>query len=161
MRIFDETKKNELKEYDLEKGYLKPEKILVASHPAVEAVMSEGHYKVVKEYPNGGKDVEWIVDVPEVEAKEAWDEYEDIQVYVPFSEAELAEVEIRGLKQELNNTDYQAIKCYEKFMLELIEALPELPNSILEPVKEYKKNHGEPRQKMRDKINELERKCHK
>lgn len=26
----------------------------------------QGHYEVIEEYPNGGQDVEWVVDVPEV-----------------------------------------------------------------------------------------------
>ena len=89
MRIFDENKTIELTNYDREKGYLKPDKLFIAHHEAVEAVEEQGHYETIAEYPNGGKDVEWIVDVEAVEAKEAYDEYEDIQVYVPYTAEEL------------------------------------------------------------------------
>ena len=89
MRVFDETKTIELKEYDLNKGYLKDEKLLIAHHEAVEAVEEQGHYETIAEYPNGGKDVEWVVDIQAVEAKEAYDEYEDILIYVQYNAEEL------------------------------------------------------------------------
>lgn len=91
MRVFDESKAKELKSYDLEEGYLKPDKLFIAHHEAVEAVAEQGHYEVVAEYPNGGKDVEWIVDIPGVEAKEAYDEEENIYVFVPFTEEQKTE----------------------------------------------------------------------
>lgn len=90
MRVFNENKTIELTAYDLEKGYLKADKIFVKHHEAVQAVAEQGHYETIAEYPNGGKDVEWVVDVAKVEAKEAWDEYEDIQVFIPYTDAELA-----------------------------------------------------------------------
>ncbi len=74
-------------------GRLVPEKILVASHPAVEAVEEISHYEVVAEYPNGGKDVALVVDRPGIPAADAWDEYEDILRFVPFTEEELAAIE--------------------------------------------------------------------
>lgn len=91
MRIFDESKTQELEELDIdfEKGCLKEDKLFIQHHEAVQAVEEQGHYETIKEYPNGGKDVEWIVDIEKVEPKEAWDEYEDIQVFVPFTEEEL------------------------------------------------------------------------
>jgi hypothetical protein len=89
MRVFDITKTIELNEYDLNKGYLKDDKLFIALHPSVEAVQEQGHYETIAEYPNGGKDVEWVVDIPAVEAKEAYEEYEDIQVYIPYTEEEL------------------------------------------------------------------------
>jgi hypothetical protein len=94
MRIFD-LDGNELQEehIDYEKGYLKEDSLFVAHHEAIEAVEEKGHWKTVAEYPNGGKDVEWIIDVPGVEAAEAWDEYEDILRYIPYTEEELAERE--------------------------------------------------------------------
>lgn len=93
MKIFDENNV-ELFEPDLSLGYLIEDRILIAHHEAVEAVVEEGHWETVAEYPNGGKDVDWIVDVPAVEAKEAWDEYEDILRYVLYTEVELAQIEI-------------------------------------------------------------------
>lgn len=92
MRILD-VNGQEITNYDLEKGHLKEVEIVIQHHPAVEGVEEQGHYEVVAEYPNGGKDVVWIVDVPGVEAREAWDEYEDIYRYVPYTEEELAQIE--------------------------------------------------------------------
>lgn len=40
-----------------------------------------------------GTDVKWIVDVPEVKAHEAYDEYEDIQRYKLYTEEQLAQIQ--------------------------------------------------------------------
>lgn len=92
MRIFD-ADNNEIFDPDLDKGRLEPEKLFVAHHEAVEGVQEVWHYGVVAEYPNGGKDVTRIVDVPGVQPQPAWDEYEDIQRYIPYTAEELAEIE--------------------------------------------------------------------
>lgn len=114
MRILNENG-IEITENDVDYlvGYLIEEKIFVSHHDAVEACPEQGHYEVVAEYPNGGKDVEWLVDVPAVEAKEAYDEYETILRYILFSEKELDEKEILSLKQKLAETDYCVIKIAE------------------------------------------------
>lgn len=90
MRILDENNV-ELQSPDLSIGRLVEEQLFVAHHPAVEAVAEQWHYETIAEYPNGGKDVKRVVDVPGVEAKDAWDEYETIQRYVPYIDEELAE----------------------------------------------------------------------
>ena len=79
----------ELENPDLSLGYLREEKILIAHHDAVEAVQEQWHYETIAEYPNGGKDVKKVVDVPGVEAKDAWDEYETVQRYIPYTDEEL------------------------------------------------------------------------
>lgn len=112
MRIFDENN-NLLDSYDETKGYLKTDRLFVCHHEAVEAVAEEGHWETIAEYPNGGKDVDWIVDVPGVEAKEAWDEYEDVYRFIPFTVKELAERRILELKQNLFDTDYNILKIVE------------------------------------------------
>lgn len=112
MRILDENN-IEMQDYDPQKGYVQEDKILVTRHEAIEAIKEQGHYEVVKEYPNGGKDVEWIVDIPAVEGKDAWDEYETILRYIPYNERQLAQIEIDELKGELFNTDYIALKIIE------------------------------------------------
>ena len=99
MRILDEQG-NELETYDNTKGYLANDKVLIAHHEAVEAVEEQGHFETIAEYPNGGKDVEWVVDTLGVEAAEAWDEYEDIYRYIPYTAAELAEIEEARKKAE-------------------------------------------------------------
>lgn len=120
MRIFDKTKSYELPEsyVDLTKGYLKADTKFVAHHSAVKGQEEKGHYVTVKTYENGGQDVEWIVDVPYIAPQEAYDEYEDILVYVPYTDKEIAEREIETLKQNLADTDYQAIKYAEGVMSE-------------------------------------------
>lgn len=100
MRVIDENGA-ELIHYDPMKGRLVETEILVAHHPAVEAVQEQGHYEVVAQYPNGGKDVEWVVDVPGVEAQEAWDETETVLQYTPFTELELRVREFERKRQPL------------------------------------------------------------
>lgn len=78
--------------HDLRKGYLKKERRFVKHHEAVEAVEEQGHWETVREYPNGGKEATWVVDVVGVEGKEAWDEYEDVERYVEYTHEELAEL---------------------------------------------------------------------
>lgn len=112
MRIFDEND-NELFEYDRTKGHLKNDRLFIKHHPQLEAVQEEGHWETVAEYPNGGKDVKWVIDIPGVEAKDAWDEYEDILRYIPFTVQELAERRIAELKSMLTSTDYNIFKIVE------------------------------------------------
>ena len=88
MRILD-LGGMELENPDLSLGYLREEKILIAHHDAMEAVQEQWHYETIAEYPNGGKDVKKVVDVPGVEAKDAWDEYETVQRYIPYTDEEL------------------------------------------------------------------------
>lgn len=90
MRILD-VNGNEVQNPDLDLGYLTNDRIFIAHHDAVEAVKEVYHYETEREYPNGGRDVKKVVDVPAVEAKEAWDEYEDIQRYKLYTSEEYAE----------------------------------------------------------------------
>lgn len=89
MRVFDESKTTKLTDYDLSVGYLKPDKMFIAHHEAQDAVEGQFHYETIKEYPNGGKDVKKVWDVEPQEAREAWDEYEDIQIYIPYTQAQI------------------------------------------------------------------------
>lgn len=142
MRIFNETKTVELTEYDLERGYLKADTIEteIPEQAAVEEVF---HYETVREYPNGGKDVEKVIDVEGKPYVPAHVEREDIQVYIHYTDAELAKIEaereIAELKGKLRETDYKAIK-YAEGMLTLDEYAE---------IREL-------RQSWRDKINYLE-----
>ena len=87
MRILDESGIEISPDYS--KGYVQNEKILKQHHEAVEAVQEVYHYETVKEYANGGKDVKRVIDVPGVKAQEAWDEYETIGRFIPYTEEEL------------------------------------------------------------------------
>ena len=112
MRIFDKNGL-EITSPDMVKGYLVPDRLLIMHHEKVEAVAEQGHYEVVQEYPNGGKDAVWVVDVPAVEAKAAFDEYEDIMRYVEYATKELVAKRIAELKALLQNTDYMILKVVE------------------------------------------------
>lgn len=125
MRIFD---KNgiEIESPDMEKGYLKNDSLLIMHHPAIEAVEEQGHFEVVAEYPNGGQDVEWIVDVPGVEAKEAWDECEDILRYIPYTETEL-----RIMAYERNRRPLSIYEVLEMLLPNQINAMEVDDNTAL------------------------------
>lgn len=99
---------------DYNLGYLEEEKdYVIAHHDAQEYVEEQGHYEVIAEYPNGGKDVRWVVDVEGHEASEAYDETTEILRYHLYNEGELAYNEIFLLQQQLADTDYIVIKIAE------------------------------------------------
>lgn len=82
---------------ELTLGYLRPG-TRTEHHEAVEGVTEVWHYETVAEYPNGGKDIRKVVDVPGVEAKAAWDEEVPIQIYVPYTQEELNRMEAERSK---------------------------------------------------------------
>ena len=77
---------------ELTLGYI-TDSTRTVNHDAVEGVQEVWHYETVAEYPNGGKDVQKVVDVPGVEAKPARDEEIPIQIYVPYTQEELDRIE--------------------------------------------------------------------
>ena len=92
MDMYDEQG-NPVTDYDPAKGRLEIQK-RIHHHEAVEAVEEQGHWETVAEYPEtGGKDVQWVVDVPGVGAREAWDEEGTYWLYIPYTEEELAQME--------------------------------------------------------------------
>lgn len=112
MRTIDQDG-SEIVAPDLEAGHLVPKRILVAHHDAMEAVEEVSHYEVIAEYEGGGKDVQRVVDIPGIAARDAWDEYEDVYRYVPYTAAERAKMRIEVLKAQLAETDYAVIKIAE------------------------------------------------
>ncbi len=102
MKVYNKDKTKILAEYDLEKGYLEKDTITVHVE-AIEGVKEVFHYKVVAEYPNGGKDVEKVVDIPEVEAVPAYDKVEEIRIYIPYTEEQLKEKAEEEYKQNIHN----------------------------------------------------------
>ena len=89
MRVFNQDKTQELTSYDLDKGRLVGDTITTIT-PAVAGQEEIGHYETIAEYPNGGKDVKWIVDQPFIEPKPEVKEVEEIQLYIPFTAEEQA-----------------------------------------------------------------------
>ncbi len=84
---------------DLTLGYLTGSTEEVA-HPAVEGVEEQWHWETVTEYPNGGKDVQRVVDVPGVPARPAWTEQLPIKRYIRYTAEELAAQEEARKKQQ-------------------------------------------------------------
>lgn len=89
MKVYNQEKTQEISNYDLTKGYLAADKIFKEHHDAVEAQDAVYDRVLIKEYPSGGKEYKTVLVTPAVEQREAWDEYEDIQVYILYTEEEL------------------------------------------------------------------------
>lgn len=136
-RVFNEDKTQELTEYDLTLGKLVKDKLFVKHHEAVPEVVAQTveekvaayqangqsveqhngtYYLVVAQYPNGGKDIEEIFPTEAVPAKEAYDEYEDIYVYIPYTEEELLENKKNALREE-RKVLLEAFDKWEKAVL--------------------------------------------
>lgn len=118
MDMYDEQG-NPVTDYDPAKGRLEMQK-RIHHHEAVEAVEEQGHWETVAEYPEtGGKDVQWVVDVPGVEAREAWDEEETYWLYIPYTEEELAQMEA----DRNQPTPEERVKELEEALEEALELL--------------------------------------
>ena len=98
MKILDETGAV-VENPDLTLGYLTTSTEEI-THPAVEGVEEQWHWETVTEYPNGGKDVQKIIDVPGVPAQAAWTEQVPVQRYIRYTAEELAAQEEARKKQE-------------------------------------------------------------
>lgn len=88
MKIIDENGAA-VENPDLTLGYLTADTEEI-THPAVEGVEEQWHWETLTEYPNGGKDVQKIVDRPGVQAQEKWVEKVPIQKYIRYTAEELA-----------------------------------------------------------------------
>ena len=94
---------------DLSLGYM-TDSVRTVHHEAVEGVPEVWHYETVAEYPNGGKDIMKVVDVPGVKAQAAWDEEIPIQIYVPYTQEELGRMEAeRNKPTQLDRIEAQAL----------------------------------------------------
>lgn len=98
MKIIDETGAV-VENPDLTLGYLTADTEEI-THPAVEGVEEQWHWETVTEYPNGGRDVQKIVDRTGVTAQEEWVEQVPIQKYIRYTSEELAAQEEARKKQE-------------------------------------------------------------
>ena len=98
MKIIDENGAA-IETPDLTLGYLVDDTEPV-EHPSVEGVDEVSHYETVAEYPNGGKDVRKVIDVPGVPAQAAWTEQVPVQRYIRYTAEELSAREAARKKQE-------------------------------------------------------------
>ena len=109
---------------DLSLGWL-GDKTQTIHHDAVAGVEEVSHYETLSEYPNGGKDVQKVVDVPGVEAKDAWDEEEQVRVYHSYTAEELAaqaEAREKAEQQAKLPSTAERIAALEAAMLDLLAA---------------------------------------
>ena len=88
MKIFDAALAHELQNPDLTRGKLESTRRVTVHHEAVPAsvrreVMAD---TITADCPNG---LRQEIITP---AQNAWDEYENVQRYVPYTDAELAEI---------------------------------------------------------------------
>lgn len=123
MNIIDEHG-SPIENPDLTKGYLKQETQTI-HHDAVAGVEEVSHYETIAEYPNGGKDVQKVVDVPGVAAKEAYDEEVEMQRYVLYTAEELAAQEKARKEAEEKAqlpTAEERLAALEAAMLDLLAA---------------------------------------
>lgn len=123
MKIID-TNGNTIESPDLSLGWLE-DKTRTIHHDTVQAVEEVSHYETIAEYPNGGKDVEKVVDVPGVEAKDAWDEKIEVQVYHLYTTEELAaqaEAREKAEQQAKLPTTDERLAALEAAMLDLLAA---------------------------------------
>lgn len=117
MEIYNERMER-IENPDMSLGYLTPGK-RTEHHAAVQGMAEQWHYETVAEYPNGGKDIRRVVDVPGVEAREAWDEEIAIQIYKPYTQEELDRMEAERNKP----TTEERLAALEEENRQLKEAL--------------------------------------
>lgn len=152
--IYSEDKTKIIENPDYSKGYLKDD-ILIVHHdeiPGVEGKKEKGHYEVIAEYDNGGKDIQWIIDeegVAPVAKVEAWDEKVPIRVFIEYPQEYLIlqekENELLKIKDELSATDYKTLKYVEGYYTdeeyaEIKEYREELRAKIRKLTEEIEKN---------------------
>lgn len=113
MKVYNQDKSQILDNYDLDNGYLVKDKIVTVHHDEQLEVKEVSHIEIIKEYENGGKDGQVVIDVPYQPYRQAYDEYEDILVYIEYSEEEKAQRRIDQLKELLKDNDYKTLKYIE------------------------------------------------
>lgn len=99
MDVYDKTKTKKLTSYDLRKGYLKPDTLTI-HHEATREIKEVFHYITIAEYPNGGRDRKKIIDIPYAPAKPAYDEPQNILVYIPYTKDQLEEIKLNKLRTD-------------------------------------------------------------
>lgn len=128
MKIIDENS-TAIENPDLTLGYLVDDTEPV-EHPAVEGVEEVSHYETVAEYPNGGRDVRKVIDVPGVDAQEEWVEQVPIQKYIRYTEEELAAQEEARKKQEAKEKLPETVEALQKESEMLKQCLLEMSEIV-------------------------------
>lgn len=149
MKIYNKEKTQILSNVDLTKGYLINDKIIKTITPSQEEIAEQYHYEF-KEYANGGKDRIKIIDTPYRPKLEETIEYENIQVYIEYSIAELANIEIKTLKNWFD-VEYMRLEQKYRRLHTLGKTTDEGKNAYDELVKLY-----QVAEQKRQRIQELE-----
>lgn len=97
MKVYNQDKTQILETYDLNLGKLVND-IITINQPEIAEIKEQGHYVTLAEYPNGGKDVEWVVDIEGVAYQPAKTYEENILVYIPFTQNELLNLKANKLR---------------------------------------------------------------
>ena len=116
---------------DLSLGYLTASTRTV-HHEAVEGVQEVWHYETVAEYPNGGRDVRKVIDVPGVPAQAAWTEQIPVQRYIRYTAEELAAQEEARKKQEAKDKLPETVAALQEDNKTLKEENAMLKQCLLE-----------------------------
>ena len=128
MKIIDENGAA-IENPDLTLGYLVDDTEPV-EHPAVEGVEEQWHWETVTEYPNGGKDVQRVVDVPGVQAQEEWVEQVPVQRYIRYTAEELAAQEEERKKAEARKKLPETVAALQKENKMLKQCLLEMSEIV-------------------------------
>ena len=131
MRTLDENN-NVIENADLEKGYLTTETIVIAHHDAIKASPGKSHIEIVREYPNGGKDVATIWDVEPTEARDAYDETEEIQRYHLYSDEELKQREEKKKESEEKENKLASLYNSDMAFADIVTAKSQTDSAITE-----------------------------
>ena len=105
MKIYNEAITTELESPDLALGPLEPARRLVAHHDAVER---QYHYEVMEGTVTDECQEGLRREVEDVAARDAYDEYEDVHKYVPYTETELAEMAAKKQAEEAEKAEREA-----------------------------------------------------
>lgn len=124
MEIYDE-KMERIVDPDLTLGWLE-DTVRRVEHEEVPAVQEIWHYETAAEYENGGRDVVKVVDVPGVPARETWEENVPIQIYHPYTQAQLEEIEA----EKKRPTQEQRLQRVEEAMSRMTAALAQLQTDV-------------------------------
>ena len=133
MKILDQND-NEIQPEDVDYrlGKLSDDKIFIQHHDAVEAVEEQGHYETLQEYPNGGKDVATIWDVEPTEARDAYDETEEIQRYHLYSDEELKQREEKKKESEEKENKLASLYNNDMTFADIVTAKSQTDSAITE-----------------------------
>ena len=114
---------------DLTLGYLR-HGTRTEHHEAVEGVTEVWHYETVAEYPNGGRDIQKVIDVPGVAAQAAWDE-EAMRSGAVYGSAAMLDGLIDRMEAERNKpTTDERIAQLESQNETLLECLLEMSEIV-------------------------------